>query len=818
MSQLPPFGNNMGQPFTGGGQGEGQGQGYGMNYEQNQGNHGMQDPYQQFVGQQPQHSAKEHQASQELILYHIDNEHFYVTPEYDVSIEYGIIGRGTFGAVCVAKMVNPTTLEPLLNVAIKKILIQPHMLGRVFRELKLHKSLMHPNIVQLRDIMPIYPKPPLNNNEQPRNIQVLMVMDCMGSTLTDALRKRKHTGTNMTIENICWMRDILNGLAYLHAHQIVHRDLKPDNIMLGEPPNAYSPEQIKLADFGQSKQQNYDPYMSYVQIVTVYYRPPELLTTDIRQHILSGSIDMWAAGCIFAEMLFGGNLIYVGKKDSDAIRRLRELVGLTPALLQMYQHTAQAVYQQQPLGNQPHVQFRGIPRDHPRFHEHMTALTNHVNPAAISLLLWMLAPREDRISAVRALQHPYFTHADPQQFSPQDVAQAISAFDMQQHQIRGADEPLANKQLVNAQPLDIREVRMSDVADFVRSFNFSVKNRIGYDRLKAREYVPPATYYRALLAGTAYDFYWPSKRYWGQIFIRGMRTLGVNRYTFEIEVEKRSLQAVVVRGANCDEEVRRLLACQRCEWLQTITDAISVPPYHTRISPIYPFTIADVLEKIQPENAEVRKTLISNWARQLIKATLFMHDQGFAHFNIHPMALRFRPTELSKSFLMYPLMMTGLRLGPLQDMPQDPFIASCFHPRYWSETERSLVFDQWMDLWNLACTFYFCATLNPLFPPEAGPLQVQLRSRQGAWFPPQFCANFPQAVRAFSTILDHVALPMDERSYAAVRVPLETFARSSLERDLDGHFDAYKHYRVTNATQPITHEIGPYQVDDTFLH
>lgn len=44
------------------------------------------------------------------------------------------------------------------------------------------------------------------------------------------------------------MRQLLQGLAYCHAHNVLHRDLKPQNLLI----NNYK-MQLKLADFGLAR-------------------------------------------------------------------------------------------------------------------------------------------------------------------------------------------------------------------------------------------------------------------------------------------------------------------------------------------------------------------------------------------------------------------------------------------------------------------------------------------------------------------------------------------------------------------------------------
>jgi cyclin-dependent kinase len=71
--------------------------------------------------------------------------------------------------------------------------------------------------------------------------------------------------------------------------------LKPANILLSGPKN----EMIKLADFGLARAFSI-PVKPYTKdVVTLWYRSPELL---LRFNEYATPVDMWSAGCIFAEL------------------------------------------------------------------------------------------------------------------------------------------------------------------------------------------------------------------------------------------------------------------------------------------------------------------------------------------------------------------------------------------------------------------------------------------------------------------------------------------------------------------------------------
>jgi p38 MAP kinase len=97
----------------------------------------------------------------------------------------------------------------------------------------------------------------------------------------------------------------------------VHRDLKPSNILVNENCD------LKICDFGLARIQ--DPQMTgYVS--TRYYRAPEIMLTWQKYDV---EVDIWSAGCIFAEMLEGKPL-FPGKDHVNQFSIITELLGTPP--------------------------------------------------------------------------------------------------------------------------------------------------------------------------------------------------------------------------------------------------------------------------------------------------------------------------------------------------------------------------------------------------------------------------------------------------------------------------------------------------------
>ncbi|XP_030323588.1 cyclin-dependent kinase 7 isoform X3 [Calypte anna] len=128
----------------------------------------------------------------------------------------------------------------------------------------------------------------------------------------------KDTSIVLTQSHIkAYMLMTLQGLEYLHQHWILHRDLKPNNLLLDE--NGV----LKLADFGLAKSFGSPNRVYTHQVVTRWYRAPELL---FGARMYGVGVDMWAVGCILAELLLRMPFL-PGDSDLDQLTRIFETLG-----------------------------------------------------------------------------------------------------------------------------------------------------------------------------------------------------------------------------------------------------------------------------------------------------------------------------------------------------------------------------------------------------------------------------------------------------------------------------------------------------------
>ena len=156
---------------------------------------------------------------------------------------FNSLGKGNFGEVFLTKKGNNEEYLATKRMDLKKI--NPIIKKYLNNEMKIMKQLNHPNIIHLVDLF------------QSTNHYYVIMEYCNGGTLTDCLKKYQKPFPFKIIQYI--MRQIVNGLKYIHSKRIIHRDLKLDNILVNfkkaEDKNNLNllSSEIKIIDFGLAR-------------------------------------------------------------------------------------------------------------------------------------------------------------------------------------------------------------------------------------------------------------------------------------------------------------------------------------------------------------------------------------------------------------------------------------------------------------------------------------------------------------------------------------------------------------------------------------
>ncbi|KAF9380923.1 cyclin-dependent serine/threonine protein kinase, partial [Podila verticillata] len=210
------------------------------------------------------------------------------------------LGEGTYGIVYKAQ--NRETNDV---VALKRIRLDNEEEGvpcTAIREISLLKELKQSNIVKLYDVLHTEKK-------------LTLVFEFLDSDLKKFLDTYSGDIDVLTIKQL--MYQLMRGIAYCHEHRVLHRDLKPQNLFISKKGD------LKLGDFGLARAFGI-PVRSYShEVVTLWYRAPDVLMGS-KQY--STSIDIWSAGCIFAEMA-SGRPLFPGSSVKDQLLKIFKILG-----------------------------------------------------------------------------------------------------------------------------------------------------------------------------------------------------------------------------------------------------------------------------------------------------------------------------------------------------------------------------------------------------------------------------------------------------------------------------------------------------------
>lgn len=192
-----------------------------------------------------------------------------------------ILGKGGFGTVFKVIDLDSNDVYAL-KVTPRASLNKPKLIQKHRSEVKIQSGLNHPNICRSYDYF-----------EDRTNTYILLEY-CPNKSVKDLLKQKKRLSEEETAKIL---RDVVDGLNYLHDNRIIHRDIKLENFLIGHD------GKIKIADFGLSAQLNYDDEKKFTACGTPNYISPEILASGHKGH--SYEVDIWAIGvCAFA-MLTG---------------------------------------------------------------------------------------------------------------------------------------------------------------------------------------------------------------------------------------------------------------------------------------------------------------------------------------------------------------------------------------------------------------------------------------------------------------------------------------------------------------------------------
>jgi len=205
-----------------------------------------------------------------------------VFENYDVGEE---IGRGAFSVV--KRAVQRKTKEECAIKFIEKKFVDKQDLVLLAREIDIMKKVSHPNVLKLREVY-----------ETEETIALVMELVTGGELFYKIVEKGNYSSRDAA--NI--VRQIVEGVAYLHSEGICHRDLKPENLLCAnEKELKYKPFRVVIADFGLSKLFNNGEELA-TSCGTPDYVAPEVITAE---GSYDNSVDMWSVGVITYVLLCG---------------------------------------------------------------------------------------------------------------------------------------------------------------------------------------------------------------------------------------------------------------------------------------------------------------------------------------------------------------------------------------------------------------------------------------------------------------------------------------------------------------------------------
>ncbi|NXB62662.1 MYLK2 kinase, partial [Struthidea cinerea] len=205
-----------------------------------------------------------------------------------------ILGGGKFGEVhtCTEK---ETGLKLAAKVIRKQGAKDKEM---VLLEIDVMNQLNHHNLIQLYDAI-----------ETPREI-ILFMEFVEGGELFERIIDDDYHLTE--VDCMVFVRQICEGIRFMHHMRVLHLDLKPENILCV----AATGHMVKIIDFGLARRYNPNEKLK------VNFGTPEFLSPEVVNYEqVSYSTDMWSMGVI-TYMLLSGLSPFLGDDDTETLNNV----------------------------------------------------------------------------------------------------------------------------------------------------------------------------------------------------------------------------------------------------------------------------------------------------------------------------------------------------------------------------------------------------------------------------------------------------------------------------------------------------------------
>ncbi|XP_069588875.1 striated muscle preferentially expressed protein kinase isoform X1 [Ranitomeya imitator] len=203
------------------------------------------------------------------------------------------IGRGAFSYV------RHVVEKPSgLDFAAKFISSRGASRDSARREMSILSRLSHERIVYFHEVF------------EKRSALIIIMELCSKEDLLDRV-VRKSTVSESEIRS--FVRQILEGLDYLHHKNILHLDIKPENILMADMIS----DQIRICDFGNAQELNIGE-AQYCKYGTPEFVAPEI----VNQMPISPVSDIWPVG-VLTYLCLTGVSPFVGENDYTTLMNIR---------------------------------------------------------------------------------------------------------------------------------------------------------------------------------------------------------------------------------------------------------------------------------------------------------------------------------------------------------------------------------------------------------------------------------------------------------------------------------------------------------------